>query len=78
MELRSLIFPMRTDIKASILNMIIFGLCPNILSFIQFFKRIILCRFCTPYSQNSQIFCYDFSKSSSMFSGFIHGFLDLE
>ena len=61
---------------------IIFGLCPNILSFQRDFKLLFLGRFCktlflpeffsdqlelTQHSQSSQDGCYDFSKSSSMF-----------
>ena len=30
----------------------------------------------TRYSLSSQVYCYDVSKSSSMFSGFIRDFLD--
>ena len=64
------------------INLVIFRLWPNMLSFVWFFKLIILCRFCqalflpellsnqhliwTPYSQSSQVFCYDFTKSSSI------------
>ena len=59
-------------------NVVIFGLCPNILILQRNFKLIILARFCktlflpeflsdhyeiwTPYSQSSQVFCYDFSS----------------
>ena len=58
-------------------SVIIFWLCQNIRSFVLFFKLFILCRFCPiwrPYPQSSQVFSYDFSKSSSMFLQIYPGF----
>ena len=65
---------------------IIFGLCPNIMILQRNFKFIILGKLFPPefvsnqfeiltqYSQSSQVFCYDFSKTSIVFFWINPGF----